>query len=401
MSLFEKRNEALKSLFRPLSKTLDTRDEKSPLRKRNLQFNDLRQAATTTMTARKKAQGKLRKENQRPKYGSIHCPHRHVSKEWLPDDLAACSLLLSSFETKFNDVLEIRRKVDVEFVPDTLGLTQNIYEQYNIFNSDQKQLFRELILAHGTEICRRKANRLDLTQQTEIPEVVHLTQLLIVIEIRDEHSAALNTDIIYEIRNSSGDKFACPRETIRFFHRRNCCDCLKEIYYKLKDETQRTSRCFACKEVKNIREMIQCDVCKTQWCSRECQVTDKLHVGCKRYHKQVNKKKVRKASKAAVEPEVVTTLRMIVLAWAIMIFLFLLGARTLIGLPIQEFEYLEVLERDLGISTNKILEEDYYFVEVDENYALYQADFVEAIQEVCDSIEVEGFDFEGNCLSRP
>eukprot|EP00956_Cyclotella_meneghiniana_P009532 scaffold13173_cov78-Cyclotella_meneghiniana.AAC.1 len=34
-------------------------------------------AATTTMTARKKAQGKSRKESQRPKYGSIHCPHRH------------------------------------------------------------------------------------------------------------------------------------------------------------------------------------------------------------------------------------------------------------------------------------------------------------------------------------
>lgn len=103
----------------------------------------LAQTRTTTMTARKKAQGKLRKTNQTPKYGSIHCRHLDISKEWLPDDLAACGNLFSSFEPKFKDLLN-----------NGTDLSNEIYEQYNLFNADQKRLFRELILAQATEILR-------------------------------------------------------------------------------------------------------------------------------------------------------------------------------------------------------------------------------------------------------
>lgn len=221
------------------------------------------------------------------------------------------------------------------------------------------------------------------------------------IEIRDEHLGAFDWygTIFLKIRSSFDDIGACPREIIRFFHRRNSCDCLKEIYYKLKDQTQRTTVCLTCHKIKNIREMIQCGDCKLQcWCSRECQVADKWHdEDCKRFRKQVYKGG-RKAPKAAIEPERATTPRMIVPVVAIMLLLSLLGAITLTGLPIQEFEYLELLESDMDISTNKhgIIEDDYAFLE-EEDWALYQAHGVEAIQEFCDIVEMKGFYFEGDC----
>ena len=132
--------------------------------------------------------------------------------------------------------------------------------------------------------------------------------------------------------------------------------------------------------------MIECGDCKMQWCSRKCQLADKLHDDCKRSHKQLYKGG-RKAPKAAIERERATTLRMVVLVVAIMLFLSLLGARTLTGLP-----------GDMDISTNKdgIIEDDYAFLE-EEDWALYQAYGVEAIQEFCDIVEMKGFYFEGDC----
>eukprot|EP00956_Cyclotella_meneghiniana_P028294 scaffold65295_cov71-Cyclotella_meneghiniana.AAC.7 len=67
------------------------------------------------------------------------------------------------------------------------------------------------------------------------------------------------------------DIMTCPREIVRYFHRNNSCDCLKELYYTLKTTTTRTTHCIVCNCVKEIQQMKQCSKCKrAQYCSQEC-----------------------------------------------------------------------------------------------------------------------------------
>jgi hypothetical protein len=63
----------------------------------------------------------------------------------------------------------------------------------------------------------------------------------------------------------------CARETVKFFHHRSSCGCLKEIYYKLKDTTARTGWCFHCQEVKDRKELLTCACNSAHYCSHECQ----------------------------------------------------------------------------------------------------------------------------------
>eukprot|EP00956_Cyclotella_meneghiniana_P022780 scaffold43448_cov51-Cyclotella_meneghiniana.AAC.2 len=91
------------------------------------------------------------------------------------------------------------------------------------------------------------------------------------IEVRDEYNGALDRKI--EITTSIFDIALCPRATIRFFHRRNSCDCLQEMYYNLKETTKRTSWCWNCEKVEDIKVFKECTFCKlANYCSYECAV---------------------------------------------------------------------------------------------------------------------------------
>jgi hypothetical protein len=156
-------------------------------------------------------------------------------------------------------------------------LAELIYEQYLRFNDEKQRIFREMIVAKGTEMTRRQANQCDLIEASSIVDAIPFAYMLTFIEIRDKYSNTNITafDIFNEILAVMDDIIFCPRETVRFFHRRNSCHCLKEIYYKLKDETKRTTYCANCHEIKSIKEMLQCKDCKLQWCSMECQVINR------------------------------------------------------------------------------------------------------------------------------
>eukprot|EP00956_Cyclotella_meneghiniana_P025212 scaffold52187_cov35-Cyclotella_meneghiniana.AAC.1 len=91
------------------------------------------------------------------------------------------------------------------------------------------------------------------------------------IEVRDSHGGALSVSMASELQILANDTFS-PRETIRFFHRRNSCDCLKELYYKLKENTARTSFCYNCFESVDIRKMSQCECKLVNYCSYDCAV---------------------------------------------------------------------------------------------------------------------------------
>lgn len=65
--------------------------------------------------------------------------------------------------------------------------------------------------------------------------------------------------------------YVCNRNMVRFFHRRNSCDCLKDIYYELKESTKPIALCMYCNAVTEIKTMCECSRCKSlRYCSSEC-----------------------------------------------------------------------------------------------------------------------------------
>jgi hypothetical protein len=47
-------------------------------------------------------------------------------------------------------------------------------------------------------------------------------------------------------------------ELLRFIHRENECNCLREHYYQLKDTTKRTSGCLGCLKHFYILDTLEC-----------------------------------------------------------------------------------------------------------------------------------------------
>ena len=70
---------------------------------------------------------------------------------------------------------------------------------------------------------------------------------------------------------SQSPEILCNRELLRFIHRRNECDCLREHYYHLKKTTKRTAPCYCCEEQIDIRDALVCKCEVTMYCSRKCQ----------------------------------------------------------------------------------------------------------------------------------
>jgi hypothetical protein len=210
-------------------------------------------------------------------YGSASCPHRDLTKDWAPDDYAACEEILSNMDikTNFSASAVAAFKANPEMKNPFIELFRQVvcfYQSDNCSN-ERKQIFRELVLAEGTEVVRSVANTTDLTKEQTICEALPFVILLATVEELEKREWwHKKNDTFHEISTIVDDIIACPRNIVRLFHRRNKCDCLKMIYYKLKDETERTAMCCLreCSLVKGVREMIQCEHCRLRWCSKKC-----------------------------------------------------------------------------------------------------------------------------------
>lgn len=124
------------------------------------------------------------------------------------------------------------------------------YNKYFLFNDVRKQVFQEVILVEGTKACVEEASEKDLTLTKE-----HITMrawrflsLLAGIEYPGTFYANGEIELVKQLHFT----VRCPRATVRFFHRLISCDCLHEIYYKLKKTTQRTTFCINCAKAVDI-----------------------------------------------------------------------------------------------------------------------------------------------------
>ena len=154
------------------------------------------------------------------------------------------------------------------------AIANNTYDIYEQLSDDQKELFRKIAMSLGTDFCLDKAKVTGLSElHAGIAGVYDKIIMMLAIEVRERNDGAMNENVAGEIRRSFDDINWCPRETIRFLHKRIPCDCLKDIYYKLKESTQRTSYCCNCKKIVEIRKLSRCEGCNiAQYCSHECSV---------------------------------------------------------------------------------------------------------------------------------
>jgi len=232
------------------------------------------------MPSRKKKQGRARKAKQaeirsiNPYHdsNSSDCDHLDPDRNWPKHDFEAADKLRINFESKYNAFFIACLLGNTAFAPSILALIESVYDEYFHFSDGGKEIFKHFLLAAGTKLCISEAKQKDLTKENVIPRLFHFVRLMHTIEVRDSHGGALSDSIMDEIQKLASDTVS-PRETIRFFHRRNSCDCLKELYYKLKENTARTSLCYNCLESVDIRKMSQCSQCKlVNYCSYECAV---------------------------------------------------------------------------------------------------------------------------------
>ena len=116
----------------------------------------------------------------------------------------------------------------------------------------------------------------DLTKEHHIEATTVFFFMIHLIEVRDKYNGSLDSSGVTEIVAQMPDIGTCPRQTFKFFHRRNSCNCLGKIYYRLKETTKRRSRCHYCEELVDIKEMSRCQDCKAvQYCSYGCAVGDR------------------------------------------------------------------------------------------------------------------------------
>jgi hypothetical protein len=129
------------------------------------------------MPSRKKAKGRARKaekEKQAHEQARVQqhasCKHSTILENASGDDKAAVFSLFREHVDKSNNLLQLADCSDQDF----MDLFDETYSKYSQFNDTRKQVFREIVVAYGTENCVMEANKKDLTKETTMGSVLTL-----------------------------------------------------------------------------------------------------------------------------------------------------------------------------------------------------------------------------------
>eukprot|EP00956_Cyclotella_meneghiniana_P013495 scaffold19553_cov64-Cyclotella_meneghiniana.AAC.4 len=164
----------------------------------------------------------------------------------------------------------------------------DLYEQYrkSIFSVDSiKTVCREVLQFGGTVAVLSEAN---VNAKDSSQEVVMLSPqpylfMLVHIEFMELEQGADydRTNMRWKSHCILKHIMTCTREIVRFFHRNSSCDCLKQLYYELKETSKRTTYCANCHKVRDLRELQECSKCKkAYYCTKDCAVA---HHACHKF----------------------------------------------------------------------------------------------------------------------
>lgn len=236
------------------------------------------------MPSNKKIRARAKKAERR---ASTACTH-YI----LPDRSEMNAYLLAN--DAVNDLVtnykEIAEKEMDEGVISTVGIYAAIINIKNKYyaslsnNEIMKQALLQLLLAKRTE-C---ATLIEVDPSRSSSQIVYnvtcslLAGAFLFFKNMDENEkleeSVRSAATASELARLVLDLCDSPREIVRFFHKRNCCDCLDKLYEEMKKTTPRSARCQQCREVKDFKQIFNCSKCMAvQYCSRACQVSHWAH----------------------------------------------------------------------------------------------------------------------------
>ena len=190
--------------------------------------------------------------------------------------------VLQEFDICFHFIEEFKRHLQVAFDRRN-GPTNNIPNPFVALQYVREALFGapgsnsgEYMIIWEDSILRKRVKSLLLSLGTNY----------LLTEKRRERVMSITVAFLILWLDTDNDKHMLPclltkdllddnlRETVRFYHKRLKCDCLKSKWLQLKTEPKQ-SKCHHCKRKIQRREVLLCGACRrTQYCSKACQRGD-------------------------------------------------------------------------------------------------------------------------------
>lgn len=236
----------------------------------------------------KKKRGKVRRDEKAveraldqlrdPAHG--RCPHCILPENSLALDFKVCLNLIAEADSMYDEHIEnAGSKICVMGLLQILEQLCRKYHDTVFLNAKRRDLCQSMLLSRGTKFAFIFEQNL-----SDDVEINGCTLCLCILyaslhKILHNHTSNDGIGSSLEIQVFALEAMQCPIEAVRFFHKHNSCECLKDLYHKVKGAIKRTARCMNCGERKDFREITKCSECNSiQYCSRGCQVSFMFHI---------------------------------------------------------------------------------------------------------------------------
>ena len=145
------------------------------------------------------------------------------------------------------------------------------------YNENYRQMAINIFIAIGTNFMLQKDIAEDASNIANTNQEAHAIVLL---ENYDDSgdfdSVIYNRVAAAKMRDFNGDNSTFSlRDELKFYRKRATCSCLKKMHLEARKCLPKLGMCFHCGVVKERALLMVCSRCRvSQYCSRECQVSD-------------------------------------------------------------------------------------------------------------------------------
>ena len=163
-----------------------------------------------------------------------------------------------------------------------IGIIDNLKDLFEAHrevwdNENYRQMAINIFIAIGTNFMLQKDIAEDASNIANTNQEAHAIVLL---ENYDDSgdfdSVIYNRVAAAKMRDFNGDNSTFSlRDELKFYRKRATCSCLKKMHLEARKCLPKLGMCFHCGVVKERALLMVCSRCRvSQYCSRECQVSD-------------------------------------------------------------------------------------------------------------------------------